>query len=146
MADQEHDPEEPQEDQEGQSFVEVEATTSADKVPNGEEVANQDGRVEGTFNFAVGGSLQEDIEMFGEDIVREFWLRSAVIKGQSAIRRELESGTHPDDIAEQLADWRPDVQHTASKDPKASVMQNFQKLPKDEKEQLLAQLREQAGE
>lgn len=144
MAEQTETQDETQQDQEGQSFVEVEATTSPEKVPEGEEVANSDGRVKGEFNFSVGGSLQEDIEMFGEDIVREFWLRSAVIKGQSAIRRELESGTHPDDIAETLADWRPDVQHTSQKDPKASVMQNFNKLSDEEKKELLGQLSEQA--
>lgn len=142
----EQDQEQSQEVQEGKNsnkYVEVEATTSPEKVPEGEEVANQEGRVAGEFKFAVGENLQEDIEIFGEEIVREFWLRSAVIKGQSAIRRELESGTHPDDIAEVLADWRPDVQHTAQKDPKASVMQNFNKLTDEEKQELLGQLSEQ---
>lgn len=131
-----------EQDQNAQSnYVEIEASTNADKTPFA-EAADEDGRVSAQFNFKVGGSLQEDIEMFGEDVVREHWLRSATVKGQSAIRRELENGTHPDDIAEQLGDWRPDVTHTTKKDPKAAIISNYNKLSDEEKAQLIAQLEE----
>ena len=130
-----------------EGVVEIEASTPADKVPYEIELPEEaDGRVSASFNFPVGGSLQEDIEMYGEDTVRDFWLRQAVVKGQSAIRRELQNGTHPNDIAETLSGWRPDVTHTASRDPKASVMQNYKKLSDEERAEMLAILSELAGQ
>ena len=126
-------------------YIEVEASTKADDVPQGEEFADEDGRVEAGFNFKVGASLEEDIEMYGEETVRDMWLRSATVKAQSAIRRELKNGTHPDDIPETLSDWRPDVQHTVQKDPKSSIMSNYKNLSPEEKQELLAELQSQAN-
>lgn len=120
-------------------FVEVEASA---KDPHAPEDSGE--RVEGSFNFQVGESLAEDIEMYGEDTVREMWLRAATVKGQSAIRSELESGTHSDDVAEQLATWRPDVTHTAKKDPKTAILSNWKNLSEEEREAILADLAEQS--
>lgn len=111
--------------------VEVKATA---------DVEGHEERLEGKFNFVVGDGIQEDIEMFGEELVRDMWLRSAVVKGQAAIRRELENGVHPDDIADALSDWRPDVTHTSSKDPKKTIMQKFAGLSEEERAEVLAAL------
>jgi len=124
------------------NFIEVKATA---KDPNAPEDSNE--RLEGQFNFSVGENIQEDVEMFGEDTVRDMWLRQAVVKAQAAVRREIENGTHPDDIPEALSDWRPDVQHTGKKDPKLEIRTKFKSLPAEEREALLAEIRaELAGE
>lgn len=143
MAENEAQTQEVQEDND--KVVEITATTPVGNTPFPDEAANEDGRVEGTFLFTVGESLQEDIEMFGEETVRNFWLRQATVKGQSDIRRELQNGTPPEDIGEVFATWRPDVTHAAKKDPKASIMSDFRKLPKGEREAILNALEEQAG-
>lgn len=144
MADEQaQEPQEQEETAQG-NFLVIEASTGADDVPNGENWADEDGRVEASFNFAVGESLQEDIELFGEDVVRDMAHRSIVIKAQSAIRRELKNGTPPNDIPEALSDWRPDVQHTVSKDPKTSIMSNYKNLSAEDKAEMLALLQEEA--
>jgi hypothetical protein len=129
-----------------QNIIEIEATTPAEKVPFEIELPEDaNGRVTAGFKFPVGASLAEDVEMYGEETVRDLWLRQCVVKAQSAIRRELENGTHPQDMQEALSGWRPDIQHTSAKDPKASIKSNFAKLGKEEQEALLAMLMEQAG-
>lgn len=120
-------------------YVDIEATA---KDPNAPEDSNE--RVEGAFQFVVGADLAEDIQKFGEDTVREMWIRGAVIKAQGAVRTELGSGTHPDDIPEQLADWRPDVTHTAKKDPKTSILANWSKMSDEEKAEVLAAIEERS--
>lgn len=126
--------------------VVVEASTPVDKVPYEIELPEDaEGRVSASFNFSVGENLDEDVEMYGEDTVRDLWLRQAVVKAQSAIRRELQNGTHPEDIAEQLGGWRPDITHTTTKDPKTSIKQDFKKLSGEERAELLALLEAEAG-
>lgn len=128
-----------------QNVVEVKASTPVDKVPYEIELPEDaEGRVEAKFTFPIGSSIEEDVEMYGEEIVRDLWLRQAVVKAQSAIRRELQNGTHPDDIAEQLSGWRPDIQHTVEKDPRTSIKQDFKKLSPEERAELLAILEEEA--
>lgn len=124
----------------------VEASTKADKVPNGDDLADEDGRVASSFIFNAGATTEEAVEMFGEDTVYDHYVRNATVKAQAAVRRELEAGTHPDDIPEQLAGWRPDVTHTATKDPKSNILSNYGKLTDEDKQAMLAQLQEQLGE
>lgn len=113
------------------SQVEIKATA---------KLEDQEERIEATFSFTIGETLAEDIEMFGEEVVRDMWLRAAVVKGQAAVRRELENGTHPDDVQEALSDWRPDIQHTTKKDPKLTIKQKFASLSDEEKAEVLAAL------
>lgn len=113
------------------AHVEVKATA---------DVEGHEERLEGRFNFQIGENIQEDIEMFGEDVIRDMWTRAATVKAQAAIRRELENGTHPDDIPEALSDWRPDVQHTTQKDPKLTIKQKFAQLSDEERAEVLAAL------
>ncbi len=126
-------------------FLRIEASTPADKVPYEIELPEDaGGRVTAGFDFPVGENIEEDIEMYGEETVRDLWLRQLVVKAQAGIRRELSNGTHPNDIAEAMSGWRPDVQHTVKKDPKASIKSDFSKLSPEEKAELLALLSQQA--
>jgi hypothetical protein len=130
-------------EQANSELVVVEASTPADKVPYEIELPEDaEGRVSASFNFPIGKDLQEDIEMYGAETIRDLWLRQAVVKGQSAIRRELQNGTHPGDIPEQLSGWRPDITHTTTKDPKTSIKQEFKKLSAEERAEILAMLEE----
>lgn len=130
------------EESKGQAgYIEIQATA---KDPESEE----DGaRIEGSFNFPVGADLAEDAEIYGEETVRELWLRGLTVKAQAAIRREIENGTHPDDLEDVLGggNWRPDATHTTKKDPKTSIMADYKKLSPEERAELLRQLEEQAG-
>ncbi len=128
-------------------FVKIEASTPKDKVPFEIELPEDaGGRVTAGFEFAVGKDIQEDIEMYGEETVRDLWLRQLVVKAQAGIRRELTNGTHPDDMAEAMSGWRPDVQHTTKRDPKTSIKADFKKLSPEERAELLAILEEQAAQ
>lgn len=131
-----------QEDQQGNAgYIEIKASA---KDPNNPE--DEEARIEGSFNFPVGADLNEDAEIYGEETVRDLWLRGLTVKAQAAVRRELENGTHPDDLEDILGggNWRPDATHTTKKDPKASIMSDYKRLSPEERAELLRQLEEQA--
>ena len=104
--------------------------------------ADSEERVEGSIDFEVGKNLKEAQDKFGNELVYEFFKRALVVKAQGAIRRELENGTHPDDLQSILGNWDPASTHTVRKDPKSSILKDFSSLSEEEKMEVLEALRQ----
>lgn len=96
---------------------------------------------EGEIEWNPGANLSEAAEMYGEDTVFDLYRRAAVIKLQAAMRQRLEQGADQSMIEAEFGDWRPDVDRTPTRDPKAAILSNFNKLTPEEREALIAQLR-----
>lgn len=98
-------------------------------------------RVEGSIQYEVGENLQEATGKFGEDLVFDLFKRALSVKAQAAIRREIENGSHPDDLQQILGSWDPAQTHTVRKDPKSSILKDFASLSEEEKMEVLESLR-----
>lgn len=123
--------------------IKVEATTAADKCPEGMQSYAEEGRIGASFRFDPGQTIEDAVEKYGHDNVFDLYAAQATVKAQAAIRRELEAGTPPDQIDEKLSDWRPDVQHRTSKDPLQSAVKAAGSLESEEElDALLQQIQE----
>lgn len=100
-------------------------------------------RVEGSIDFEVGNNVNEAVEKFGEELIFEFFKRALIVKAQAAIRREIENGTHPNDLQQVLGTWDPAQTHTVRRDPKSSILKDFSALSEEERMEILNALREQ---
>lgn len=103
-------------------------------------------KVEATLPGNPGDSLEEAIEMYGKDTVFDLYQSQYDQRFQNAIRAALkQEGVTPEDVKQDLQDWRPDKTRRRSKDPSKSVLQNFAKLDPEEQEAMLRRMAEKAG-
>lgn len=124
-----------QEGQENGSVLEVKATKT---------IKNEDGTktpLEATIDWDPGADLEEAADMYGAETVFDLYKRAAVIKLQAQMRGRLEQGASQEEIEAEFTDWRPDVDRTRERDPKAVILQAFNKLSDEEREALFARLR-----
>jgi len=122
-------------EEEVSSLVEVTAT---------KELEDEDGntyKVSGTVNWDPGANAAEAIEKFGDETVYDFFIRSANVKLQSQIRARLVDGATQDQLDVEFTDWRPDVDRSPTRDPKSSILSNFNKLDEDERAAIIAMLK-----
>lgn len=105
------------------------------------DLANEDGihKIKATVEFAPGDSLAEASEMFGEDLVYDRYVRQVNRDLGNAIRSSLNSNRTPDQVEAELADWRPDVQRTPTRQSADPVAAFKEKSPEDQ-QKLLAEL------
>jgi len=120
------------------------ATTTVEAGTNIEETdprfpSSDDGKISCTVEFNPGDDLAEAVEMYGEDIVYERWLRQVRRDLGNAIRSSLNSGKTPQAVEEELSDWRPDVTRRSSGSSK-TLEQQFAELSEEEKQAKLEQL------
>jgi len=99
---------------------------------------------EATISVDFGDSLQEAVEMFGEDVVFSNFKASAKITAQAAMRRYIESGLNADQIAEKMDTWKPGVALERVIDPIKALMGKWAKMSPEEKKELLTALKEAA--
>lgn len=123
------------------NFVSVEAGTNVG--PEHDSYNPETGdktKISATLDFNVGNSLDEAVEMYGEDVVFERWTRQVKRDLGNAIRSSLNSGKTPSAVEDELADWRPDVTRRSSGSKEKDLVTQFQDLSQDEKEAKLQEL------
>jgi len=90
----------------------------------------------------LGATLDEAIELFGEEAVFDNYFSSAKIQFQNAIRTLGEAGVEADEIAGKLVDWK--LGEKSSKvvaDPIAVLKQRYAAAgTQEEKDSILAQI------
>lgn len=99
-------------------------------------------KVTGKVYYDAGSDLEEMKELFGEDLVYKSAKNEIHRKLKSAIRRELKNGTDPEDIPENLKDWRPDTPHTVSKSPDKQAEEAFNAMSEEQQLKKLKELEE----
>lgn len=131
------------EDTTRKKVIKIEATTAAEKCPDGSQDYADEGRIGASFRFDPGQDIEDAVEKYGHDNIFDLYIAQAIVKAQAAIRRELESGTPPEQVGKALSDWRPDVQHRTGKDPVQSAIKAASSLDSEEDlDALLAQIQE----
>lgn len=102
-------------------------------------------------NMDAGDNLTELTERYGEEVVFEYAIRALKVRLQAQVRADIkafaegsENATPLENISEKYIGWKPDIQRTKRKDPKASLIATFESLSAEERENVLAQLRAQA--
>ena len=99
---------------------------------------------EATISFDFGENLEEASSKFGADVVFMNFRASAKITAQAAMRRYLEAGLSAEQVAEKMAAWKPGVAlERAAIDPVKAIKAKWGEMSKEEKQALLASLREQ---
>lgn len=96
----------------------------------------------GSYDF--GANLEEAKEKFGEDVVYSSYVSAQTIRAQAVVRSLLEAGKTDDEIAVELAGWKPGVQRTRQVDPQAQILAKWGSMSADDKAAFLAKL-QQAG-
>jgi hypothetical protein len=99
---------------------------------------------EWTGSYDFGANLDEAKEKFGEDVVFSSYVSAQTIRAQAVVRSLLEAGKTDDEIAVELAAWKPGVQRTRSIDPQAAILAKWSSMSQEDKAAFLAKL-QQAG-
>lgn len=92
---------------------------------------------EATINYDFGENLDEMISFFGVEVTFSQARSQMKVGCQAAIRRFLEAGKDPNDVATM---WKPGVQMERIVDPIASALKKFASMNDEEKAKFLADL------
>lgn len=116
----------------------VEVTAKAPKVEK-----------EATVNYNFGENLGEMVDLFGEDVVRNYAERQMTIQLQANIRRLLEAGQTPEQIQEAINRWKPGVITrlvTGGGDPLTAALSAFDGMSPDEQQAFIQKFMDKAKE
>lgn len=100
---------------------------------------------ESTYDF--GATLEEAVELFGEDVVFAGFVSSGVIDAQNFIRLRLEKKTEEggfsysdDAISADFAEWKPGIKSRERISPLDKIKKALGSLSEEQKAALLASL------
>lgn len=91
--------------------------------------------------YDFGKDLTEMIAKFGERVVYDLAVDSAVIRLQSLLRSALERDLNPQEVANR---WIPGVKTAAARDPLAAIKAAYAAMSPEEKKAFLQQLAQMA--
>lgn len=100
-----------------------------------------------TFEVDLGDNLQDAIGKFGEAVVYDNYIDSAVIAAQATARVRLSSEKHPqtpEQVVTSMADWKPSTGRQRS-DGSASLVTKILKLTPEARAKLIAELTAKAN-
>jgi len=92
----------------------------------------------------VPESMEEAVEMYGEETVQDLFWRQFDVKAQGAARSLLKRGFSSERIEKEMSKWRPDVTRRTSGGPDRSLEDQFEDLDTDAQEELLEKLASKA--
>lgn len=104
--------------------------------------ATKKGHDKVTFDLPVPGSVSEAVDLYGEELVLDYFERSYIIRAQSTARSLIEAGKSEDEIRAEMAGFRPDISRRTTKDPLATATTAVAKMSEEQKAQLRALLAE----
>lgn len=120
----------------------------ADKMEVTAKVPAKDDQPEkqATVFVNTGATAAEMIEMFGEEAVRSNANANWTVTLQAAIRRGLNAGKTPEQVATELADAKMGVKTTLGRvDPIQASLAMFKTMSKKERQDYLANLKAAAA-
>lgn len=91
----------------------------------------KDGSFSKSETYDFGDNLDQMVELFGKDTVFNHAKQSMVIAAQGILRR---GGT--------LEGWKPGAGASRAKDPGATILANFAKLPPEQQLAILQKIKE----
>lgn len=101
---------------------------------------------EATVVVNYADSVEEAVEMFGEEAILSNAFANWRVTLQANIRKSLESGMEPEDVQTKLADAKMGVASTGGRvDPQAAFIAKFKTSSPEEQAAMLDKLREAAA-
>lgn len=95
-------------------------------------------------DFDFGNTLQEAIDLFGEEVVYSNYKKSAVIALQALVRRNLdkdgEKAVSEEDIIKAVEAWKPSVARIIGASQKEALFNKIDKLSDEDRKALIAKL------
>ena len=89
-----------------------------------------------TFPLIVGDDVNEDIELYGEDIVHNYFVAKLVISAQDIPRSMMKQGKTDNEIIEAMKSWKPKLGR--QKKSKVEVVEELlEKMTEEEKREFL---------
>ena len=95
-----------------------------------------------TVEYAMGETLAELVQTFGEDVVYNVARQQLVIKLQAVIRSGLDKGASDEEIRNHVKAWRPGVAARFGVDALKVAESKFDSLTPEEQDAYIAQLQE----
>ena len=89
-----------------------------------------------------GEDLEDAITKFGESVVFSKYVAEAKIDAQAAIRRYIDAGKNPDEIAALMKEWKPGVTVKRAKDPTAAFKAKFAAMTPEEQAKAIQELKD----
>ena len=87
-----------------------------------------------------GASLDEAVEMYGEEIVFSYFKSHGTRNLQNSIRSILASGKTAEEVAKELADWKPGISRRVSADPVGKFIKAFGNMEPEAQASMLQRL------
>lgn len=94
-----------------------------------------------TIGYDFGETLDEAVELFGEEVVFSGFRRTSVITAQAAIRRYLETGHSEEEVQSKMEEWKPGVSLVRVIDPVKAILSKADAMEDDDIEALIEKLR-----
>lgn len=129
--------------------AEVEGATITTKAPKAEKGDPEKGKMptkpEGWSmtlpDPTAGLSLEELIEKYGEEKIKELAVAQFVVKFQAAIRTMAENGRADEDIAQTMSTWKPGDKISEEKlTTEQKILKNFGNMTPEQRAELMAKL------
>ena len=96
---------------------------------------------EASINYDFGNSLEEMTKKFGAEVVFSNARGSFIITGQAAMRRYLETGKNPKEIADLMGTWKPGVALARVVDPVAAITSAWRSMTPEQKAEVIKTLK-----
>jgi hypothetical protein len=111
---------------------------------DGNNQLDEEGKVltnSATVNYDFGDTLQDAIDLCGEEVVMSNYTAHSKVALQSIIRTKLKAGQTPEQVAEFVSTWKPGmvIERTAV-DPKVAFKAAFDAASNEKKAAMLAEL------
>ena len=92
-----------------------------------------------SMHYDFGETLQESVDLFGENVVHSAFASDARISLQGLIRGALDRGEDPEGIATRLASWKPGVTMPRISDPVAALKAQFDACGTEEEKRAIVE-------
>ena len=96
---------------------------------------------EASINYDFGADLNEMAQKFGKEVVFTNARGSFIITAQAAMRRYLETGKSPKEIADLMTAWKPGVALARVVDPVAAITAAWGSMSEEQKADVLRKLK-----
>ena len=107
---------------------------------------NTENNVEIEVEKDLGDTIQEAVELYGEEAVLKRYLRQCVADIRNTARGLFKNNTNAEQTAQRLEEWAPNVSLARPKmDAKARVIKQFQGMDPEAKKAFLKALQEEVG-
>lgn len=98
-----------------------------------------------TVDYAIGETVAENIELFGEEVCSDALRASLILRVQGRVRSLINAEKTAEEITEALANWKIGIATRTRTSPKEKIKGLFDKCSVEERNALLKELKASAN-